>query len=320
MSALITSQSGFRGRVGPDAAARVMRVLGEAARPLWSELTPAEARVITAQMDDLSTDNPAADRDALEAFLRDSAAARTKSHRPVDVDLKPASFWRSLDETHAPTLAAMMGRESPQVAAWMVSQLDPKLAAQILRMLDEHVSLSVLQRILDTDAVPAAVSEVIEASLGATLERLSLAGDSQGHAKVARIFDQLGSSHERSLLAALDAQAPGSGEKVRAQMFTFDDLRDLTAAGMQTLLVAVDRSVLAIALKGAREDVANAFFSNLTRRAGLVIREEMAALGALRRSEIEAARTEIVDTARDLIRDGQIRLSVDGEPDDELVE
>ena len=320
MSALISSQSGLRGRVGADAAARVMRVLGEAAGPLWSELTAAEARVITAQMDDLSTDNPAADRDALEAFLRDSAKARTQSHRQVDGDLKPASFWRALDETHAPTLAAMMGRESPQVAAWMVSQLDPKLAAQILRMLDEHVSLSVLQRILDTETVPATVTEVIESSLRATLERLSHAGDSQGHLRVARIFDQLGPSHEQSLLAALDAKAPGSGEKVRAQMFTFDDLRDLTAAGMQTLLAAVDRVVLTVALKGAREDVANAFYSNLTRRAGLVIREEMAAHGAIRRSEVEAARAEIVDTARELIRDGQIRLAFDGEPDDELVE
>lgn len=322
--ALTSPTSQLRGRMGPDAAARLMRSLGDSAAPLWSELTPAEARVITERMNDLPTDNPGADRDALEAFLRDAAVTRADAPggtQVVTAGAEPNGLWARLDEAQAPTLAAVMGRESPQVAAWMASQLDPKLAAAVLRMLDEDQSLSILQRLLNAEALPGEVAKVIEASLSDTLDRVATEKTGQGHARIARIFDQLGPRHEQSLLAALDAKSPGAGEKVRAQMFTFNDLVGLTAAGMQTLLMSVDRSVLTLALKGAREDVANAFYSNLTRRAGMMIREDMAGFGAIRRSEIEAARSEIVDTARMMIRSGQIRLTDQGDADDdELVE
>ena len=102
-------------------------------------------------------------------------------------------------------------------------------------------------------------------------------------------------------------------------MFTFEDLAALPPAGMQTLLAHVDRAVLTMALKGGRLELTNAFFSNLTRRAGTMIRDEMAALGQVRRSQVEAARQEIVEIARRLLRQGDISTD-QGADDDELVE
>ncbi len=90
-------------------------------------------------------------------------------------------------------------------------------------------------------------------------------------------------------------------------MFTFDDLTGLDAAGLQTLLSAVDRAALVVALKGARPDTAAVFFANMTQRAGDLLREEIASLGPVRRSEIEAARQELVALARTLMQRGDIR-------------
>ncbi|MEO0466308.1 MAG: FliG C-terminal domain-containing protein [Pseudomonadota bacterium] len=316
------ANTGLRGRFGPDTAAHLMRALGDGAAPIWSELTADEARAISDHMDRLPTDNPHADRDALESFLRASIGARQPGKVEAGTDLASnTSVWTRLGDDHAPILAALLGRESPQVAAWMVSQMDPKLSATVLRMLEEDTSLTVLERLLELKPPAPPVAEMIETTLADTLDRVATGADGAGHQRVARIFDQIGSRHEQSLLAGLDAKAPGSGEKVRAQMFTFNDLAGLGAAGMQTLLAATDRGVLTVALKGARADVANVFFSNLTRRAGLLIREELSGLGALRRSEVEEARAEIVELARQLIRGGQIRLvGATAEDDDELVE
>ena len=102
-------------------------------------------------------------------------------------------------------------------------------------------------------------------------------------------------------------------------MFTFDDLSGLDAAGLQTLLSAADRAVLVVALKGARPDTSAVFFANMTQRAGDLLREEIASLGPIRRSEIETARQELVELARTLKQRGDIRA--DGQvEDDELVD
>ena len=103
-------------------------------------------------------------------------------------------------------------------------------------------------------------------------------------------------------------------------MFTFDDLAGLDAAGLQTLLSAADRAVLVIALKGARPETAAAFFVNMTQRAGDLLREEIASLGPVRRSEIEMARQEMVALARTLIHRGDIRAGGQANEDDELVD
>ena len=56
----------------------------------------------------------------------------------------------------------------------------------------------------------------------------------------------------------------------------------------------------------------------MTKRAGDMLMSEMVALGPLRRSQIEEARTSITDIARGLARRGDI-LSTDDD-DDELIE
>mgnify|MGYP001797591995 FL=1 len=118
-------------------------------------------------------------------------------------------------------------------------------------------------------------------------------------------------------MSSLDQAEPGSGEKIRALMFTFEDLVQLDPASLQTILNDIDRSVLTVALKGASAPIANAFFSNMTQRAVALLQDEIAHLGAVRRSEIEAARAEILKIARTLVKRGELLPQSD---DDELIE
>lgn len=307
--------SNLRGCVGGlDAAARLMRAVGEAGAPVWSQLTPGETRVISERMKILPPDNASSEQEALAAFLAESAGRAEGRSAPTSDDI-----WSRLRPDHAGTLAALVRRESPTIAAWIMTRLEPRLAAIVVRMLDEEVSLSILQRILNLTPPPADIRDLIEVSLSATLKRLSGSDSMDGHERVARIFDQLDSGPDAHLLTRLEAATPGASERIRALMFTFDDLVALGAAGLQTLLTQVPRETLVVALKGAGDDVANVFFSNLTKRAGALIREEMGLLGPVRRADIEAARREIVEAARNLIRSGDIRLN-EARDEDELVE
>lgn len=310
---------GLRGssRPGPQEAARLLRAIGSEAGPIWAQLTQRETAAITAQMNRLPSDNQVSDKAALEAFLLETGPGGPGS---AARDAQPLSgVWASLTNNHAPLLAALVHQESPQVAAWIMTQLEPKLAAHVVRMLDEETSLAILKRLMDLRALPKPVAELIEASLADTLARIGPDANLDGHARVARIVDQLDHDREKSLMEGLAASDPGAAERIRALMFTFEDLAVLSPAGMQTLLAHVDRTVLTMALKGGRLELTNAFFSNLTRRAGALIREEMVALGQVRRSQVEAARQEIVEIARRLLRQGDISTD-HGADDDELVE
>jgi flagellar motor switch protein FliG len=298
---------------GATRAAKLMLAMGPDAGPVWAQLTAQETQTITALMNDLHADEALGDTALLESFLRDSQAASTVARAqdagsPVEAAL----------QTAAPeALAVIAGQESPQIAAYLMSRLAPGKAASVLRMLDEGAAITILKRMVSYCAPPANLRCVIDDSLRATLERLGT-GRGGGHEQVARIFDQLDPRREGGLLAGLEALDPQTGRKVRSLMFGFDDLVALPAAGIQTLLATAERADLVHALKGARNATREAFFANMTQRAGELVREEITSLGGVRRSQVEAAQRLLVDTARDLIRRGDIRL----EPaeDDELVE
>ncbi len=298
---------------GAARAAKLMLAMGPDAGPVWAQLTAHETQTITALMNDLHTDEAPSDTALLDSFLRESEAIATAA-RTQDAG---APIEAALQAAAPETLAVIAAQESPQIAAYIMSRIAPRQAASVLRMLDQAGAVAILKRMVSYCPPPANLRCVIDESLLATLERLG-AGRGDGHEQVARIFDQLDPRREGSLLAGLEALDPQTGRKVRSLMFGFDDLVSLPAAGIQTLLATAERADLVHALKGARHATRDAFFANMTQRAGELVREEMTALGGVRRSQVEAAQRLLVDTARELIRRGDIRL----EPaeDDELVE
>tara|TARA_R110000751_G_scaffold12703_6_gene43618 strand:+ start:7499 stop:8422 length:924 start_codon:yes stop_codon:yes gene_type:complete len=292
-------------------SARLMRALGPEAASIWAELDPHEARALTAAMDALD-DSMDGESEAARSFV--------EAHRR----LRPAaattgSVWSRLSAIDTGALAALVASEHPQTIAFILSQLSGNASARLLRALDPKVAIDAMHRLLHIDQVHPAACANLEALIAKRLDSMVGDGNSSGHARVARIFDGLDSRSEKTFLEALENAEPGAGEKVRALMFTFDDLARLDAAGLQTLLQAGARATLVTALKGASEQTASAFFANMTRRAGELLREEIAAQGGIRRSDVDAARQELVSLARKLIEQGDIRVGNHVE-DEDLVE
>ncbi|MEO1965935.1 FliG C-terminal domain-containing protein [Hyphomonas sp.] len=292
-------------------SARLMRALGPDAAPIWAELSKSEVQALTAAMDSLGP-SPEGETEAVSQFM--------EAHRRLRLPAEPgASVWRRLADAGTETLAGLFSAEHAQTVALVLSRLPGETSARLLRALPPRLAIDAMQRLLNLGPVHQAALSAFETRLEAILSAHAGGGQANGHERVARIFDRLDSRSEKTFLAALDHAAPGAGEKVRALMFTFDDLASLDAAGLQTLLAAADRAVLVVGLKGARPETAAVFFANMTQRAGDLLREEIASLGPIRRSEIETARQELVELARTLMQRGDIRA--DGQvEDDELVD
>jgi flagellar motor switch protein FliG len=138
------------------------------------------------------------------------------------------------------------------------------------------------------------------------------------HEMIAEIFNNLDRNTEGRFIAALEERNRDSAERIKALMFTFDDLAKLDPGGVQTLLRAVPKDKLAIALKGAADPIKDLFFSNMSERAGKMLREEIAAMGPMRLRDVDEAQMLMVQTAKDLSAKGEIVLA-DNKADDELV-
>ncbi|MEL0111064.1 MAG: FliG C-terminal domain-containing protein, partial [Rickettsiales bacterium] len=109
-----------------------------------------------------------------------------------------------------------------------------------------------------------------------------------------------------------------AAEKIRALMFTFEDLAKVDAAGIQAILRAVDKDRLATALKGASQALSDLFFDNMSERAAKILKEDMAAMGPVRMRDVDEAQVEIVSVAKDLADKGEIIIA-EGGGEDELV-
>ena len=126
------------------------------------------------------------------------------------------------------------------------------------------------------------------------------------------------STFQRWRRTSLEERSRDSAERIKALMFTFEDLGKLDPGSIQTLLRHVEKDKLALALKGATDSLRDVFFSNMSERAGKILREDMESLGPVRLKDVDEAQMRMVNTAKDLANKGEIMIaSKQGE--DELI-
>lgn len=296
---------------GLKRSALLMRALGARAAGVWSNLSPDEAERLSSAMAQLPED-AGGEQGALRAYLD-----AMSSNPQATPNARSVGIWHKLSKLEGNALANLIQTESPQIIAVILSRLQPAAAASAVRALPRTLATEALKRLLHLGEIQAGALSAIEAVLKQAVETSGSDTQNGGHEHVARIFDSLDSQAEETLLAALDGAEPGARDRVRAFMFTFEDLAALDPASLQTILSNTDRAVLTVALKGAPDRVADAFFRNMTQRAGDLLRGEIAAAGPVRRSEIEAARNEMTALARRLVKRGDI---LGKDQDDELIE
>jgi flagellar motor switch protein FliG len=135
---------------------------------------------------------------------------------------------------------------------------------------------------------------------------------------MADIFSNLDRATEDRFLTALEERNKDASERIRALMFTFEDLKNVDPAGIQTLMRVADKDKMMMALKGASDELKDLFFSNMSERAAKLLREDMEAAGAVRLKDVEDAQTALVQSAKELQDKGEIIIG-GGSGDDQLI-
>ena len=219
------------------------------------------------------------------------------------------SMWEKLSNVSEQQLANYLKNEYPQTIAVVMAKLKPQHAAKVMEFLPETLSMEVIERMLDLESVKKEVFDDVEETLHREfISTLSRQDTRDTHEAVAEIINGMDRSTEAKLMNMLEETDSGAANKIRSLMFTFEDLANINAAGIQTLVRSVDKKRLIIALKGASEKVRWAFFENMSERSEKLMHEDMHHLGPIRLREVDEAQAEILEIAKDLASRGEIMI------------
>ena len=174
-------------------------------------------------------------------------------------------------------------------------------------------------RLLRMETVQKEVLDGVERTLRSEfMSTLSRSQRQDSHEQMADIFNFLDRSTESRFMGALEERNSDSADRIKNLMFTFEDLTRIDQTGLQVLLRQVEKDQLAIALKGASDEIKDLFFKNMSERASKMMIEDMEAMGPVRVKEVDEAQSNVVNAAKALADSGEIVIAGGGE-DDELV-
>jgi flagellar motor switch protein FliG len=331
------SQPGLATLSGPQKAAMLMLAAGnEYAGKLFAKLEIDEIREVAQAMARLGVVRG----ELVETLLREfasqrggggliggyDAAERLLSHfldrekvRAIMEDVRGPvgrTVWDKLGNVDEAVLAAYLKNEYPQTIAVVLSRIRPEHAARVLSHLPEDSAIETVMRMLRIELVQKDVLHDLEKTLRTEfMSNLARSDRRDNHEVMAEIFNSLDRATETRFLEMLEERNKDAADRIRALMFTFEDLIKLDAQGMQTLLRNIDTSGLGLALKGASEKVRELFFKNMSERAGKILREDMESMGPVRLRDVDEAQVAIVTKAKDLAAAGEIFIA-DGKTDE----
>jgi flagellar motor switch protein FliG len=330
----------FRGLTGPQKAAMLMLSVGEEqATKLFGLMDDDEIREVSQAMASLGRINSEMVERLFAEFI-DQISATGSLHGSIETaerllakvmpkdrvdgimeDLRgPAgrTMWDKLGNVNEEVLANYLKNEYPQTIALVLSRVRADHAARVLELLPEDIAVEVMMRMLRMEMVQKEVLDSVEKTLRTEfMSNLARSNRRDAHEMMAEIFNNFDRENEQKFIAILEERNRDAAEKIKALMFTFDDLTKLDASGIQTLIRTIEKEKLAMALKGASEKMRDMFFANMSERAGKLLKEEMQAMGAVRLKDVDEAQMAMVNLAKELADKGEIVIS-DG-ADDQLV-
>jgi flagellar motor switch protein FliG len=325
---------------GPEKAAVILLSLGEDHTRLWQGLDEDEIKEISQAMASLGTVSAQVVEELLIEFVSGMTGSGSVMGSFEQTQRLLAAFmpgdrveglmeeirgpagrtmWDKLGNVNEAVLANYLKNEYPQTVAVVLSKVKPDHASRVLTSLPEDFALECVQRMLRMEPVQREILDKIEQTLRTEfMSNLARTSKRDSHEMMADIFNSFDRQTEARFIGALEERNREAAERIRALMFVFEDLAKLDPGGIQTLLRAVEKDSLGLALKGSSESLRELFFSNMSERAAKIMREDMESMGPVRLKDVDQAQMAMVQVAKDLAAKGEIMLVGQG-GDDELI-
>ncbi|WP_256375829.1 MULTISPECIES: flagellar motor switch protein FliG [unclassified Brucella] len=308
--------------IGRPAAARLLkhfnaedlRKLAGHARTL-EPISPLDFEQLVKQFEDLFAEGAPVSEAAqrFEGLLRDTLPQEEVDavlEDRVQPQLVQESVWIQVARLPMESLQAYLGNQHPQIIAYIVSRLPSDLAARLFVALPPQLRNAVVQRSLHIGNVAPAAAELLEDVLRRDLLGRSDAGPLKAHhGQIANIFNQLDRSEMEELMASLQDLNRDDLNRIKAKLFTFEDIERLSQRARLLLFDEVQTEQIATALREADPKLQELVLSSLSARGRRMVESELnAEQGNITSQNIAEARRIIARIAIDLSERGIIML------------
>lgn len=215
-------------------------------------------------------------------------------------------------------LSKFLENEHPQTVALVLAHLDPKRGSTLLMHLDAGLRVETVRRLAEMRQFSPEMAQKVGVILHKRMEAMGSNGRRSyaGFKAVADMLNRLDMVSSKSILEEIEREEPKLAIGIRNLMFTFEDLLTVPEPSIRELIAGVDKRVLAVSLKGAKENLKAHLFKAMSTRAVEMLKDDIDAMGPVRSKEVARAQQEMLVYAHTLEAEGRITLKV--EADDEL--
>ncbi|MGR4890379.1 flagellar motor switch protein FliG [Sphingopyxis sp. LARHCG72] len=323
---------------GSSAAAILLMLLDESeAATILKQLAPEEVRQLAKSMFDTANASEQQIGQALDRFVtrsRDVSAlaigADTRIRTVINEAVgnvradnilaavapqRSAASLEMLRWMDVDAISGLLASEHPQVGALILSVLVPDVAARAIETLDEVLQADLVLRAAQLTSVPAAAIEDLESVLasanvdGQRVAKQAIGGPSD----VAKIMKKMPKQLSERTLRSLKKHDRILAQTIEEEMFIFENLRDLDKKSLSSVLRSVDAAQLAIALKGADEEMVDMCLATMSQRAAETIRDEMAEMTMVKRADVDDAQKSVMQIVRQMAAAGEIMIAGGGD-------
>jgi flagellar motor switch protein FliG len=218
-----------------------------------------------------------------------------------------------LQRTDPQQLGKLLDTEHPQTIALVLAHLDPRRASLVLDNLSEEHKVVSVQRLAEMRQFSPEMAQKVAHILHRRLESV---GDTarksySGFKAVADLLNRLNAEEAKKILETIEDGQPELALSIRNLMFTFEDLVTVPPATIREIVSGVDKRQLALALRGANDELRAQIFKAMSSRAVEMLKEDMEVLGPVRSREVAQAQQEILNLARRLEAEGKVILKLE---------
>src|SRR5271165_4660108 len=323
---------------GVRKAAILMIAVGEdAAKEILRSLPEVDVQRITEELADLRSVPPEVSREVLQEFWELLETQHVMMHGGLDFAsrLLQDTFGKQraddllmlvrrsqeeaqgnlakLQRTDPQQLGKLLDSEHPQTIALVLAHLDPRRASLVLDNLSEEHKVVSIQRLAEMRQFSPEMAQKVAHILHRRLESV---GDTarksySGFKAVADLLNRLNAEEAKKILETIEEGEPELALNIRNLMFTFEDLVTVPPATIREIVSGVDKRQLAMALRGANEELRAQIFKSMSSRAVEMLKEDMEVLGPVRSREVAQAQQEILNLARRLEAEGKVILKLE---------
>ena len=215
-------------------------------------------------------------------------------------------------------LSKVLENEHPQTVALVLAHLDPKRGSVLLMHLDAGLRVETVIRLAEMRQFSPEMAQKVGVILHKRMDSMGSNGRRSyaGFKAVADMLNRLDMVASKTILDEIEREEPKLAIGIRNLMFTFEDLLTVSEASVREIVAAVDKRVLAVSLKGAKENLKAHLFKAMSTRAVEMLKDDMDAMGPVRTKEVARAQQEMLVLAHSLEAEGRVTLKA--EADDEL--